>query len=330
LKYNMTSELEHFSEKINPIIENSLLTEGKSKTLYAAARHLLGAGGKRLRPLLVFKSCELVGGREEDALRVAASVELFHNFTLIHDDIMDRDDKRRGISTVHIRYGEPLAITAGDLLFAKLYEVVLMGEAKPERTLEILKKLTDAAVRVCEGQALDMEFEDKPTVTEEEYLEMVAGKTAALFKASAQAGAIAGGGNKQEVNLLGAYAFQAGIAFQIIDDILGITAETGSLGKPVGSDLREGKKTLIIAHALAKANETERRTILKVLKNKNANQDEIKEVIELLKSLGSVGYARNLARTYISRAKESLSSFRDSPEKDFLEVLLDFFVERGK
>ena len=327
---NVVSEIERLSRKIDPVILATLGTEREPRTLYDAASHLLRAGGKRLRPLLVFESCRVVGGQEDNALRIAAAVELFHNFTLIHDDIMDKDDRRRGIPTVHVSFGEPVAITAGDLLFAKVFEVALASGIEKADLIEILKKLTEAAVMVCEGQTLDMMYEDKIGVTEKEYIEMVGGKTAALFKAAAQAGAIAGKGTDAEVEHLGSYGFNAGIAFQIIDDILGITAEGKSLGKPVGSDLREGKKTLIVTHALANSDENQRRVIMCVLKNRNSTQDEIRTAIDLFRSIGSIDYARHVAVGYGFIAKESLSIFENHDERELLEALVDFFLDRGK
>ena len=327
---NVVSEIERLSKKIDPVILATLGTEREPRTLYDAASHLLRAGGKRLRPLLVFESCRVVGGQEDNALRIAAAVELFHNFTLIHDDIMDKDDRRRGIPTVHVSFGEPVAITAGDLLFAKVFEVALASGIEKADLIEILKKLTEAAVMVCEGQTLDMMYEDKIGVTEKEYIEMVGGKTAALFKAAAQTGAIAGKGTDAEVEHLGSYGFNAGIAFQIIDDILGITTEGKSLGKPVGSDLREGKKTLIVTHALANSDENQRKVIMCVLKNRNSTQDEIHTAIDLFRSIGSIDYARHVAVGYGFTAKESLSVFKNHDERELLEALVDFFLDRGK
>jgi geranylgeranyl diphosphate synthase type I len=324
------SEMERLSKKIDPVLFSALGTGREPRTLYDAASHLLRAGGKRLRPFLVFESCKVVGGQEDNALRIAAAVELFHNFTLVHDDIMDRDDQRRGIPTVHVRFGEPVAITAGDLLFAKVFEVALASGIEKADLIEILKKLAEAAVMVCEGQTLDMMYEDEIEVTEREYIEMVEGKTAALFKAAAQAGAIAGKGTKAEVEHLGSYGFNAGIAFQIIDDVLGLTAESRSLGKPIGSDLREGKKTLIVTHALANSNENQKKMIMRVLRNRNSSPDEIHTAIDVVRSIGSIDYARQVAIRHGLVAKETLSTFKNHDERRLLEALVDFFLERRK
>ncbi|MEM3088812.1 MAG: polyprenyl synthetase family protein, partial [Candidatus Bathyarchaeia archaeon] len=153
---SLSNQLNEVSRKVNAIIERVMKTEKEPRMLYAAAQHLMKAGGKRLRPFLVLKACELVGGREESALSSAVAVELLHNFTLIHDDIMDRDEKRRGVPTVHTLWGEPLAITAGDLLFAKVFEVILRYSdpkyLSPEKIIQILKTLSIATIAICEGQ----------------------------------------------------------------------------------------------------------------------------------------------------------------------------------
>jgi geranylgeranyl diphosphate synthase type I len=300
--------------------------------LYTASTHLINAGGKRFRPFLVIKSCELVGGKREKALQIAAAIEFIHNFTLIHDDIMDRDEKRRGVPSVHVRWGIPIALLSGDLLFAKAYETII-NHAKTHqtpirRTLKIIDFITQATISLCEGQALDMLFESKFEVSEREYIRMISKKTAALMEAAAKSGAVIGGGNYHQVEKLGKFAFYIGLGFQIIDDVLGLTAEEHVLGKPIGSDLREGKRTLILIHAFSQANKTQRKQILSILGDNNASPNQINIIINLIQKLGSIEYATRKAEKYIEKAKTQLSIFPSSRDKEVLSDLCNYIIKR--
>ncbi len=316
---------------VNSFIEK-LLESRRPEALYAAAKHIISAGGKRLRPYLVLKSCELVGGDPDSAVPFAAALEVLHNFTLIHDDIMDNDSLRRGVSTVHAQWGVPIAIASGDLLFAKVYQAMveqaIKGSISPERTISCIESVTEASISICEGQVLDISFPNIKDVSETDYISMVEEKTAALFKACAEIGALAGGGDLDEVVNLGLYALKAGIAFQIVDDILGVTADEETLGKPIGSDLREGKKTLILIHALENASEVERSAIERVLGVYDASQSEISAAEEALKITGSIEYAKARATEYAEEAKKALASFPESVAKRDLSELVEYFTER--
>ncbi len=300
--------------------------------LYAASQHLIEAGGKRLRPFLVLQACELVGGRRDVAVPVAVAVELLHTFTLVHDDIMDDDDRRRGRPTVHTVWGTPLAILAGDLLFVKTYEATLASPhartISPRRLLKILNLLTEATISICEGQALDMLFEDRDLITEKEYLTMITKKTAGLLATSARVGALAGGGKADQVRRLGRYAYYAGLAFQVIDDYLGVTADEAVLGKPVGSDLREGKKTLILIHALTHATDAQRRQVYAVLGRDDAAPSEIDAVNHILRDVGSLDYALTKAHRFVAAAKRQLAAFPPSPTKEILLDLAEYIISR--
>jgi geranylgeranyl diphosphate synthase type I len=324
---SLVEKLRRNAERIDTYIMG--LLEGEPPILYEASRHLLKAGGKRLRPYLVVKSCEIVGGDIERAIPFAAAVEMLHNFTLIHDDIMDRDEKRRGVPTVHVKYGLPLALASGDLLFAKVYEAMTQVEGVPaQRVLRCVRRATMAAIHICEGQILDVSYPKLSGVSEEDYYRMVGGKTASLFEACAEIGALVGGAPEEEVELLKGYGYNAGIAFQLIDDILGITADEKTLGKPVGSDLREGKKTLIIIDALKRASKQERSIIEAVLGVEDAPPEEVHRAIETVRRLGSIEYARRKAERYVEEAKRRLRPFPDCEARRDLEELVDFFISR--
>jgi geranylgeranyl diphosphate synthase type I len=300
--------------------------------LYQAASHIITAGGKRLRPYLVTKSCELVGGERDSALPFAAAMEVLHNFTLIHDDIMDNDELRRGVSTVHKRWGVPIAIASGDLLFAKVYQAMIEpaveGSLACSRAIDCIKRVTDATITICEGQALDISYMSVRDISEGNYISMVGGKTSALFRACAEVGAIVGGGSHDEVELLGSYAWNAGIAFQIVDDVLGLISDEEILGKPIGSDLREGKKTLMVIHALEHASPARREVLEKVLGSMDATASDIEAAKEALRDTGSIDYAMSTALEYAKKAEASLESFPESQAKRDLLELVEFFVKR--
>jgi geranylgeranyl diphosphate synthase type I len=331
VKDSISAKLIASASKVDDYILG-LLEDRKPVVLYEASRHIFHAGGKRLRPYLVLKSCELVGGDPSLALPFAAGLEILHNFTLIHDDIMDNDPIRRGAPTIHSKWGVPVAIASGDLLFAKVYQAMYApyfdGSLPGDRVLESIKAVTDATIFICEGQVLDVSYPDTRDVSMEDYVFMVGAKTSALFKACAEIGAIVGGANKVDVEGLGSFAWNAGIAFQIVDDILGATADEETLGKPVGSDLREGKKTLIVVHALENASPGERKAILKVLGVENADPRDIEAANSALISTGAIDYAKKRATEYVRNSKESLEAFPDVQARRDLLELVDYFSSR--
>jgi geranylgeranyl diphosphate synthase type I len=328
----LSSQIAETAEKVNRFIEEAVDLKGEPELLYKASRHIINAGGKRLRPYIVLKCCKLVGGREEDAIPTAAALELLHTFTLIHDDIMDEDEKRRGVPTVHSKWGMPIAIVTGDLLFAKVYETITKltdpKRVTPKRILRVLREVSEATITICEGQTRDMVFEDKETVSEDEYFEMIQGKTAALFETSARCGGILGGANRKQIERLGEFGRYAGIAFQVIDDVLGLVADEKVLKKPVGSDIREGKRTLIVVYALEKASKNQRKKILETLGNKSASPEKIRETIELINSLGVIDHAKEVAEKYIRGAKEALAGFPATEDREDLISLSDLIFAR--
>lgn len=328
---DINSKMLEIGEEVNRFIAHLVDSNHDPRMLYRAAVHLINAGGKRLRPFMVVKSCRLVGGSMKEAIPAAVAVEILHTFTLIHDDIMDRDTLRRGVETVHVKWGVPIAILSGDLLFAKVFEVISDSyAAEPKKAIEILKLLCEVTVQICEGQTLDMSFESRRNISEEEYLEMISKKTAKLLEVSARIGGIVGGGDPQQLEALTDFGYNAGMAFQIIDDILGLMAVEEELGKPVGSDLREGKMTLIIIHALNNASPSERKVLLDVLGKESASKSEINRAVEVINALGSIEYARKIAERYASESKEALSSFKDCDDKRDLIELVDLILSRRR
>jgi geranylgeranyl diphosphate synthase type I len=329
---NLLQQLNDVTQKVNFTINQIFPRENQPEDLYKASRHLIEAGGKRLRPFLVLKSCEIVGGEIEVALPIAVAIEFIHNFTLIHDDIIDNDNKRRNVQTVHVLWGIPIAITAGDMLFAKAYEAVQYHTAtkkvNPKKLLRIYDAITKGTILVCEGQALDILYEHQVNVSEEEYFNMIGKKTSTLLQLAVKAGAIMGGGRTSQIKNLDQFAFYAGLVFQVMDDVLGLTSDEKVLGKPIGSDIRKGKRTLITIHALAHASKSQYKQILSVLGNKKATLKELEEIIQIFHSLKSIDYALKKAKILEQKAKKHLLSFPPTPTRKSLLNLCEYFITR--
>ena len=320
--------LKKYSENVDVELKESLSTIDPS-SLCEASAHLIKAGGKKIRPALVVLSCEAVGGRSEDAFKTAAAVELIHTFSLIHDDIMDKDDMRRGKPSVHAVWGEPMAILAGDTIFSKAFGSVLetnIENVNPQRIIYTMNAVVDACIKLCEGQALDIGFEGKLDVKEEEYMNMIYKKTAALISAATKSGALIGGGNQEQIEALAEYGRLIGMSFQIQDDYLDVVSDAEEIGKPVGSDIVKGKMTLMVVHALSKASDEDKKRLIFIL-NQN-DESLVSDAIGLFEKYGSIEYTRNIALENVRTAKELLSVLEDSTAKEALELFADFVVDR--
>ncbi len=307
---------------------NESLSEVCPGKLQDASKHLI-TGGKKIRPSLVLLSCEAVGGSVDSALKTAAAVELIHTFSLIHDDIMDKDDMRRGKPSVHVKWGEPMAILTGDTLFSKAFETILetgIDGVTYERVVGALKTVVDSCTKICEGQAFDMCFEGNFEVTEVEYMNMIYMKTAALIAAASKAGAILGGGTPQQVEAFEEYGKLIGLAFQIQDDYLDVVSSEEDLGKPVGSDIVEGKMTLMVVNALSKASPEDKKELISILK---AHEDtDVGRAIEILEKYDSIKYTYNISLNNVEKAKKLLDVVEDSDAKQSLIMLADFVLHR--
>lgn len=294
--------------------------------LAEASVYLTRAGGKMLRPALTLITAEAVGGDKKSALKSAAAIELIHTFSLIHDDIMDQDDMRRGMPSVHKVWGDDVAILAGDTLFSKAFEIITASEGTTsDQNNKALATVADACVKICEGQALDMGFEERFDVSEDEYMEMIFKKTGALIAAATKTGAIMGGASDEVIDAMYEYGRLIGLAFQIQDDYLDLASDEETLGKPIGSDIGKGKMTIIAIKGLANVEDDR---LLEILKSENNSQDEIDEAIEILKKCGAIEYAHNLELESINQAKEVLEILDDSSSKQVLADIADFVLER--
>ncbi|MGC9209781.1 MAG: polyprenyl synthetase family protein [Acidilobus sp.] len=333
--------LDEVSKKYVPLVDSKILEvlKGSPDELYKASTHLIKGGGKRLRPLIVMLTAKALGGVEAEAraLPLAIAVEIFHNFTLVHDDIMDNDDFRRGIPTVHKVYGVPLAITAGDLMFAmsflSIFESMDSG-LKENFVIRSIRVLADAARKVAEGQAYDMLFERTWDVNPSDYLNMIYLKTSALIEASAMMGALAAQAKDEVVKTMGDYGRLVGLAFQIRDDILGVFGDPAKTGKPVYSDLRRGKKTLLVIYAAARSQEA--RKLFEEIFSGNFDEDKLRRAADLIKETGALAYAEDLANNYSQLAIERLTMLRkagyivDEAAYEALKELALFSSQREK
>jgi geranylgeranyl diphosphate synthase type I len=327
---------------VNDAIDEDL-PMAEPQRLYEAARYLLEAGGKRLRPTV----CLLVGeslaevpadeadyrafptlfGGEMDLMRAAVSIEVIQSFTLIHDDIMDDDDLRRGVPAVHREYDTSTAILAGDTLYAKAFEFMTDTGTKPEYGIEAANRLAQTCTQICEGQAFDISFENRTEVLPEEYLEMVQLKTAVLYGASAALPAVLLGADEETVDALYQYGIDSGCAFQIQDDVLDLTVPSEKLGKQRGSDLVEDKETLITLHARQQGVEVD--TLLSAETPAELTESAVQEAVDRLDEVGSIDYARETAQELTTRSKEHLEVLPDNESKQLLADLADYLITRG-
>ena len=313
---------------VNKFLRKEL--NGDPKQLYDAASHLIIHGGKRLRPYLVLKSCQMLGGKQSDAISAASAVEMIHNFTLVHDDIMDNDEIRHGGTPTHKKFDIPLAILAGDVLYSKAYNTISSkSKLSSNYTTQLVSKLSKACIEICEGQVNDIKFaENKKIPTEKEYIKMIEKKTAVLFEVSCAMGAICAKRKQRDVKNLSAFGKNLGIAFQITDDLIGIIGDSKITKKPVGNDIREGKKSLPIILAIKKARGQNRTKIMRVFGNSGASKQQINLAVNVIRSLGVEKEVRDVALKYAQRAEKSISSYTGSAKNE-MTGLLNFVTKRS-
>lgn len=312
--------------------------------------------GKALRPLVLLLCCGAVGGDEAQALPAAAAVEVFQTWTIVHDDIIDRDDMRRGGPTVHAEYathaaevyslggeeaahyGRTVSILAGDLQQSWAYALLsdLRNRGVDARlVMELVERMaTSLTPQLLEGEMLDVQYALTPfdALTERDVLDMLTKKTAALLEYAAWCGAkigLAGSDESDErAERLGKFASLCGTAFQLHDDLLGLTADEAKLGKPVGSDIREGKRTLVVYRALAKANDTQKARILATLGDSNATATQIAEVLEIIGETGAMNEVRDLANSLVDQALVILEELPATPQRKLLSSWATFLLAR--
>ena len=306
------------------------LTHTTLDRLSGAMMHLVEGGGKRLRATLPWLVAKAVGDTHSGLLDVGAAIEIIHNFTLVHDDIMDDDDIRRGRPAVHIAYDLPTAINAGDAMLAIAFEAMAVAEGIEPELLPFLVKRIGRMVRKCsEGQQLDIEFEDREVVSEEEYIEMINGKTAAMFLTCAEVGSHLAGADSDTIQCMHDWGLALGLCFQLMDDLIDVLSDSDTLGKPSGSDVAQGKRTLMVIHALRQPSSHSKDDLLDVLgKGDDVTADQVMLAHKALHDLGSIDYARTKAESYHRRAHDCLDKIPKSPAMRALRELTDYQLKR--
>ena len=320
----MNKSLNSLKEIFDKYLEEQRFTKAPA-ALYEPNNYILDLGGKRLRPTLVLMACELFGKNASVALPAALTVEYFHNFSLIHDDIMDEASLRRGKPTVHMKYNTNDAILSGDVLLIYAYKYLTSYEAELQKVL--ISDLTDTAIEVCEGQSMDTSFETRNDVTESEYIEMIRLKTAVLLAASLRMGALIGGATQEEADGLYTYGENLGIAFQIQDDILD-TFGGDQVGKQIGGDILQNKKTLLLIRAQEMSKQNNDSNLSNWLeKTEFSDNEKIESVKSIFKQYDVLKYAQTKRDAYVDKALNALQSINKPAEP--LEALVDALVVRS-
>ena len=307
-------------EKFDELFKNSM--KSKVGIVDLVTRYILRQKGKKIRPLLVLLSSKIAGGVNYRSYRGAVLVELLHTATLIHDDVVDNADKRRGVWSINALFKNKVSVLMGDYLLSKGLMIAVDG-----KDFDFLGVITDAVRRMSEGELLQIQKTRKLDIDEETYFKVISDKTASLLETCCVIGAMSASDNSEYHEAMRKFGHSIGISFQIRDDILDYEGTSSLIGKPVGGDIKEKKITLPLIYSLRQVSNSKASEIKKLLKN-GKDKDKVKKVIQFVKENNGIDYALQIAQKYSDEAKESLSVFTDSPEKIALESLVDFITER--
>lgn len=309
--------LKDFQSKIEERIETAI-PNAQPKNIFEPFKYIMAAGGKRIRPALTMLACGAVGADPYKALDCGVAIEIMHNFTLVHDDIMDKSPMRRSRETVHVKWNDAVAILAGDYMIGFGYGL-LPGPALTPRFKEIFDAYTYALKEVCEGQVYDMDFNDRKDVTLDEYLLMIEKKTSRLLESCVLMGANIGEGTKEQIDALQNYAVNVGLAFQIQDDMLDMTADQLKLGKQIGQDIMEGKKTFLVLTALEKISTTEDKALIDKFYNESGlGAEYVPKFREMFDRIGVFTHAQDTVDFYFDNALEVLNKI---PQNGYVNLL---------
>jgi octaprenyl-diphosphate synthase len=289
----------------------------------AIGQYLQAAGGKRLRPSLLLLSSKLIGDGGESAIRLGAVVEMIHAATLVHDDVIDAAQTRRGRPSTNMQWGNHTCVLAGDWLYMQAFHMALR-----ERNFHILDLLIGLTQMMVEGELLQLERIGRINVTEADCMELVDRKTACLFSVCAKLGALVAGADSQTEERLGEYAWNLGMAFQLVDDVLDFTAREKTLGKPVGGDLREGKVTLPLVYALERASAEERRSVERVLADRHYENVPLRQILALIEKYNGIERVRERAQTFTDKARQMIGEFPESAYQRALCGITDLVTDR--
>ncbi len=288
------------------------------------AGHIIAAGGKRLRPTLTLASARLSGYKGERHIALAACVEFIHTATLLHDDVVDESDLRRGMATANNVWGNQASVLVGDFLFARAFQLMV-----EDGSLEVLDILSSASAQIAEGEVAQLTTANNTETSESAYLEVIRGKTATLFAAACRVGSVVAGRPQAQEEALDNYGLNLGIAFQLVDDVLDYSASQAKLGKAIGDDFREGKITLPIILAYRRGDDKERAFLRRTMEDMEQNEDDLGRAIELLGKLGTLADTIERARHYGAIARDALGIFPESETKSALIDVVDFAIERA-
>jgi geranylgeranyl diphosphate synthase type I len=320
--------LEKYATIVNRQIEQYIPRAGQPVTLHQPMWELLDRGGKRFRPALTLLFCKAVGEQERRAIPAASAVEILHNMTLIHDDIEDQSELRRGKPCIHIMFGQSAAINSGDAMLIKVFEAVASGSLDATTRNKLVQRFAERAFQITRGQALEFELNNRQDFTEEDVIEVLRNKTSALIALACEAGVIAAGGKKSQLSAAAKFGEATGVGFQIVDDLLNVTGDVRKYGKEIGGDIREGKRTIMAAHLVKSASTEDRQRFMKMLGKSTISQEEIGEAIDLYRKYGSLDHARRLADRFIEGGLSALKKLPKSSARDTIEGLARFMVRR--
>ena len=300
--------------------------QSKVQLIPQIGQYIQTSGGKRIRPAVLLMASRLVGYKGDRSILYAAVVEFIHTATLVHDDIIDDSDLRRGRLAVHSRWGNDITVLLGDYLYIKSMAMALMHDE-----LEIIRVLCDVTLRMIEGELYQLTKNGDADITEDEHFDIIRRKTAYLFGGCAQIGGMLGKVTSEREEALREYGFNLGIAFQLVDDLLDFTGDTEAVGKPIGSDLREGKVTLPLIHLLRQSSDGVGSGIVRdIIASRTVTPEQWAELLRCLKDHASIDYAYRRAVEFADRAKKPLYAFPPSSERDALLALPDYVLSRDR
>jgi len=307
---------------------------GRPGDLRAASRYVMAGGGKRVRSALVLLSCEAIGGKARTAVNAGAAIELMHNFTLVHDDIMDNARSRRGRPTVHVAWNLNTALLVGDILLGHAYALLLRSD--PRVLTGLTASFTRGLLEVCEGQAMDLEFERRENVRVRDYFAMIERKTGCLLSLACEMGGLLGGGSRRELHALRRFGHYIGRSFQLQDDLLDVVADQKRFGKPIGGDIVEGKRTYLLLTALERARGEDLRVLRSVMKRAGRTgrspmprQVMVRRVTEIYRRTGVLRDTGRLVRANTGRALAALDRLRPSSAREALRWMAEQLVMRA-
>lgn len=307
--------------KLESTIQQLITT--KISFIKEIVNHIIRSGGKRVRPILIILTARLCGYKDEKHIPYAAIVEFIHTATLLHDDVVDNAQTRRGSSTANIVWGNEPSVLVGDFLFSKSFELMTHNGNE-----EILRIMSEATTALAEGEILELLKTCDGDTTEEEYFEIIKNKTASLFSAACEVGAILGKVNQNKRAALKDFGYNLGMAFQLTDDVLDYVSYDAVLGKRVGTDLKEGKVTLPLIHAIKSSTDKEKTYINNVLNKAKVTAKDFARISKIIRKYGGVDYTVNTTRQFIDNAKANLEPFRPSAYKESLITLADYILSR--